>query len=222
MIELHEVAFHYAPGAFGLRVDEFAVARGEAVACIGPSGSGKSTLIQLISGILVPDQGRVLLDGRPMSSLSDAERRARRSAEIGFVFQEFELLEYLTALDNILLPFRIGRDLCVDREARERAIELAEHAGIGSHLGRRPRRLSHGERQRVAVCRALVTQPSLVIADEPTGNLDPDTGRAILDLLFAQVRERGSTLLTVTHDHGVLDRFDRVVDVRDLARVGVR
>jgi predicted ABC-type transport system involved in lysophospholipase L1 biosynthesis ATPase subunit len=217
MIGVEDLRFRYAPGSFGLAVDSLRVARGQAVACIGPSGSGKSTLIQLLTGILVPDEGVVTLADRPLSGLGEDDRRARRSAEVGFVFQEFELFDYLTALDNVLLPFRVARDLRVTAEIVARARRLAEACGIEAVLARRPRRLSQGERQRVAICRALVTEPDLVIADEPTGSLDPDTGGAILDLLFGQVRERGATLFTVTHDHAVLDRFDRVVDVRELA-----
>jgi putative ABC transport system ATP-binding protein len=140
-----------------------------------------------------------------------APRRLRLES-IGFVFQEFRLLEYLTVLDSILLPVRLAGK-SVDRALRERIQTLAGRAGIDHLLKRRPARLSQGERQRAAICRALVGSPSLVLADEPTGNLDPVTGNAVLDLLFEEVNEAGSTLLMVTHQHDILPRFDRIVDL---------
>jgi len=202
---------------FELAVDELVLERGEAVACIGPSGSGKTTLLHLCAGILVPDEGEVTLAGRRIDSLPDAKRRARRAADVGLVFQEFELLDYLDVLDNVIVPYRLrGVDREGLRSARERAVAIAETIGIGDLLGRLPHRLSQGERQRVAIARALVTEPALVLCDEPTGNLDPDTASAALDLLLDQARARGAALLMVTHDHGLLERFDRVIDVREL------
>jgi putative ABC transport system ATP-binding protein len=147
-----------------------------------------------------------------MTSCSASERREHRLRHIGFVFQEFRLLEYLQVLDSILLPVRLA-GARVDGPLRKRAHDLAERAGIGGLLNRRPDRLSHGERQRAAICRALVGSPDLVLADEPTGNLDPDTGEAVLDLLFEQVQEAGAALLMVTHQHATLPRFDRVIDI---------
>ncbi|MEM9382195.1 MAG: ATP-binding cassette domain-containing protein [Planctomycetota bacterium] len=156
--------------------------------------------------------------GRRIDALPDAERRARRAADVGLVFQEFELLDYLDALDNVLVPLRVrGAGHAELRSARARAVEIAETVGIVDLLRRVPGRLSQGERQRVAITRALVTEPALVLCDEPTGNLDPDSAHAALELLLGQARSRGAGLMMVTHDHGLLDRFDRVVDVRDLA-----
>jgi putative ABC transport system ATP-binding protein len=132
------------------------------------------------------------------------------------VFQEFELLEYLSVLDNILLPYRINPALGLDRKVRGRAAELADHVGIGDKLARHATRLSQGEMQRVAVCRALVADPPLLLADEPTGNLDPDNTERVLDILFASAAERGATLVTVTHEYELLTRFDRVIDFREL------
>ena len=216
IVSLSQVDFTYAPGAFALSIDELEIAAGERVACIGPSGTGKTTLIHLIAGIEVPARGSVMLDGKRVSALSDGDRRALRIDTIGMMFQRFELLEYLGGLDNILLPFRISAHLTLDAEARAYAVELAAAMGIEHCLARRPQRMSQGERQRVALCRALVTRPKLVICDEPTGNLDPDTAALALDLLFEQVRVRGATLLVVTHDHGVLSRFGRIIDMREL------
>lgn len=219
--ELSAVRFHYdrehGAAAFGLAVDELALHRGEAVACIGPSGSGKTTLVHLCAGILAPSAGEITLGGTRIDGMADAERRRLRAKEVGLVFQEFELLDYLSGLDNILLPFRLGGSERSElREARARAESLAGVLGIDHLMGRRPARMSQGERQRVAIARALVTEPSLVLCDEPTGNLDPKTAGSVLDLLLGEARNRGAALLMVTHDHTLLGRFDRVIDVRDL------
>jgi putative ABC transport system ATP-binding protein len=135
--------------------------------------------------------------------------------KIGLVFQEFELLEYLSVYDNILLPYRINPSLRLDDAVRGRAREIAEQVGIGDKLRRFPRRLSQGERQRVGVCRAVLTEPRLLFADEPTGNLDPENRERVLDILFDYVKQSGTTLLTVTHDHEILHRFSRVVDFKE-------
>lgn len=218
MIRLRDVAFAYGdgPDAFAIRVPGLAVERGERIACIGLSGSGKSTLMNIIAGILLPSAGEVVVLGEDLASLSDRQRRRLRLSRIGMVFQEFELLEYLSARENILLARLLEQGL--DEAAlRRRADELAAAAGITHVLRRKPAALSHGERQRVAICRALATGPELVLCDEPTGSLDPHSAGAVLDLLFDQARLRGATLVMVTHDHALLDRFDRVVDLRETA-----
>jgi ABC-type lipoprotein export system ATPase subunit len=153
-------------------------------------------------------------DGVKLSTLSDARRRDFRIANIGLVFQEFELLEYLTVLDNILLPYRINPSLKLDLSVRRRAEQLAEQVGIADKLSRFPRRLSQGERQRVAVCRAVLPQPALLLADEPTGNLDPLNKDRVLDILFDYAVATGATMLAVTHDHDLLGRFARVIDFK--------
>ena len=212
LIELEQVRVSFG-GDFRLEVGHFAVRAGERVACIGPSGSGKTTLVNLIAGILPAERGVVRALGRDLGRLSDAERRAFRRSSIGLVFQELELVDYLSALDNVLLPRWIGgRPSAADRA---RAVELAGALGIAELLARKPARLSQGERQRVAIARALVTEPALLLCDEPTGNLDPRASHATLDLLFAEAERRGTTLLFVTHDHSLLDRFERTVDVSD-------
>ena len=206
--------FGYGDGDFQLRIPALDVEPGSATAFIGSSGCGKTTLLNLIAGIVLPRQGRIETVGVEVTKLSDEARRNFRITNIGLVFQEFELLEYLSVLDNILLPYRINRSLRLERAVRERAVELAEQVGIGDKLGRYPRRLSQGERQRVAVCRAVLPQPALLLADEPTGNLDPANKGRVFDILFGYAERTGATLLTVTHDHELLDRFKQVVDFK--------
>ena len=214
MIRLTDLEFRYREGEFALRIPELAVGQGERVAVIGPSGSGKTTLLHLIAGIATPADGRVETGGVEVTALDDAARRDFRIHRVGLVFQEFELLEYLSVLDNVLLPYRINPSLRLDAGVRQRATALAERVGIGDKLDRLATRLSHGEKQRAAVCRALVTEPELVLADEPTGNLDPGNKGRVLDILFDDADQRGTTLLTVTHDRDLLDRFGRVIDFK--------
>jgi putative ABC transport system ATP-binding protein len=220
MIEIRNVEFRYPQSDFVLRVPNLSLAEGERVALIGPSGSGKTTLLHLISGIARPDRGEVSIAGRAVSALADGRRRELRITRIGLVLQEFALLEYLNVLDNILLPFRIHPAMRLTREVRERAAELARSVGIGDKLKRSGTRLSHGEKQRVAVCRALIGRPPLVLADEPTGNLDPDNRARVQQLLLDYAADEAATLLTVTHDHQHLDGFGRVVDITDLGDGG--
>ena len=216
MIEIGQLHFQYDGSEFALQVEQLAIAPGETLAVVGPSGSGKTTLLNLLAGVLLPDRGRVQVGAQQVSALGDKARRDFRIKHIGMVFQNFELLEYLSVLDNILLPLRIGSGLTVTRPLRLRASELAEHVGIGDKLQRYPSQLSQGERQRVAVSRALLLQPALVLADEPTGNLDPSNKSVVLELLLDYTRSHAATLVTVTHDTELLQNFDRVVDFRQL------
>ena len=216
MIKLSDLSFRYSEGDFTLQIPTLQIGRGEKVAVIGPSGSGKTTLLHVIAGIKTPQSGAVVTDGVGMPALDDAARRVFRIGRVGLVFQEFELLEYLTVLDNILLPYRIHPALHLDGGVRTRAIELAGQVGMGDKLGRFVTRLSQGEKQRVAVCRALIADPGLLLADEPTGNLDPASTEKVMDSLFAAAASRGATLVVVTHEHDLLDRFDRVVDLETL------
>ena len=218
MIQLEGINFEYRSGEFRLDVPEFKVASGEKVAVIGPSGSGKTTLLNLIAGIFVPLTGRVIVDRTIVSNLNDSGRRDFRIKNIGFVFQDFELLDYLTVLDNILHPYRITGALALNKDVKDRAKKLAHDMGIGDKLKRGAKDLSQGEKQRAAICRALLPQPKVILADEATGNLDPENKIRILDLLFRSVEENHDTLLAVTHDHELLIRFDRVVNFRDFGR----
>lgn len=192
-------------------------ARGERVALLGPSGSGKSTLLNLVSGIDLPDAGSVEVDGTDLTRLSEKDRTLFRRNHIGFVFQFFNLLPTLTVEENLLLPLELaGR---AGREEHARARELLAAVGLGDRAAAFPDRLSGGEQQRVAVARAVVHRPLLVLADEPTGNLDAETGLRVLDLLEGLVRESGTTLLMVTHSPEVAARCDRILTVRGGALV---
>ncbi len=214
VVRIEDLEFRYDESGFRLRIEALDVARGSSVAFIGPSGSGKTTLLHLIAGIVLPRSGRVGTVGVEVTRLSEPERRNFRIQSIGLVFQEFELLDYLTVLDNILLPFRINPSMALSATVVERARTLGHEVAIGDKLSRTPRQLSQGERQRVAVCRALLTKPALLLADEPTGNLDPSNKSRVLDILFDYIHSSETTLVTVTHDHDLLERFDRVVDFK--------
>lgn len=215
MIRLTDLQFAYPSGEFRLFIGNLTIQAGEKVAVIGPSGSGKTTLLNLVAGILVPKAGSVKVDDFEISNQNDKLRRDYRIAHIGFVFQDFGLIDYLHVKDNILHPYRITRALKMNANVRQRTHLLAEQMGIGDKLDRHPTDLSHGERQRVAICRALLTEPKLILADEATGNLDPDNKAHILKLLFQAVSNHNATLLAVTHDQELLHHFDRVIDFRD-------
>lgn len=216
MINLTNIAFQYSNSDFRLEVDKLAFQSGSKTAIIGPSGFGKTTLLNLISGIYIPQKGSVVVNEKDISSMTDAERRTFRLTNIGFVFQDFKLLDYLKVLDNILLPFRINKVLKLKTPVRNRAKEIASMLNIEDKLTKYPDKLSQGERQRVAICRALLNDPPIILADEPTGNLDPENKKKIMSILFDYVQDRGSSLITVTHDHELLKGFDRIVDFKEL------
>ena len=214
-LEVRDLDFAYPRGEFRLRIPSLQVAAGSRAAFVGPSGSGKSTLLALAAGILLPDAGTLTTRGLDWSRASEAERRFARIQWIGQVFQDFELLPYLDVRENILLPYFVHPGLQLDAAARERLAGLADRTGIGALLDARPGRLSRGERQRVALCRALIRDPALVLADEPTGSLDPASTRAVMDLLREEVARLGATLLMVTHDAELVADFDQRVDFAD-------
>jgi putative ABC transport system ATP-binding protein len=184
---------------------DFSIAAGEVVAIVGASGSGKSTLLSLMAGLDVPSAGGVELDGAPLSTLDEDGRARVRGDKVGFVFQSFQLLPSLTALENVMLPLELRGDAGVEAPARA----ILERVGLGQRLGHYPRQLSGGEQQRVALARAFVTRPSLLLADEPTGNLDSRTGQAIIELLFELNAQAGTTLVLVTHDEHLAQRCGR-------------
>ncbi|MHC4407331.1 MAG: ATP-binding cassette domain-containing protein [Planctomycetota bacterium] len=220
MIAISGLDFAYLQSDFRLQIPKLAIDKGTKAAFIGPSGSGKTTLLSLIAGIALPSSGRIVTNGVEVSSLGDAARRRFRIRHVGLVFQEFELLDHLNVLDNILLACRIHCALPLNRPMRERAESLAAEVGLDDKLGRCVRRLSQGERQRVAVCRALLPRPPLLLCDEPTGNLDPANKEHVLDVLVDYVEKANATLVTVTHDREILPRFDTVVDFKRLHGYG--
>lgn len=196
-----------------LKQVEFALKKGEFAAIIGNSGSGKTTLLHLLSGLDVPSQGQVLIDGKDFSSLSDKQRGVVRNHHIGFVYQFHHLLPEFSALENVSMPLLLRR--CSLSEVKQRAGAMLEKVGLGHRMQHKPAELSGGERQRVAIARALVTEPSCVMADEPTGNLDVHTAREIQALMHDLNRSLQTSFLIVTHDLGLASQVDRVVKMED-------
>ncbi|MBE7422284.1 MAG: ABC transporter ATP-binding protein [Zoogloeaceae bacterium] len=195
LVILHEISFR--------------VMAGEAVAIVGASGSGKSTLLGLLAGLDVPTQGRVQLAGRDLNALDEDDRAALRGGMLGFVFQSFQLLPALTALENVMLPLELtGR-----AGARADAEQMLARVGLAQRLRHYPKHLSGGEQQRVAIARAFAAKPGLLLADEPTGNLDAATGADIIELMFAMNAEQGTTLVLVTHDEAIARRCGRVLNL---------
>jgi putative ABC transport system ATP-binding protein len=188
---------------------ELDIKRGESVAIVGRSGSGKTTLLGLLAGLDTPTEGRIELAGKPISAWNEDQRAALRAELVGFIFQSFQLLPALSALENVMLPL----ELQSEAKARELASELLQRVGLGERLNHSPRQLSGGEQQRVAIARAFAARPVVLFADEPTGNLDNSTGQQIADLLMALNREEGTTLVLVTHDEHLAARCGRQVHI---------
>jgi putative ABC transport system ATP-binding protein len=188
-----------------LHAVDFRLVARESVAIVGASGSGKSTLLSILAGLDVPSTGTVRLAGIDLFAMDEDARAAVRAEHVGFVFQSFQLLSNLTALENVMLPL----ELKGSADARAQATEMLQRVGLGERLGHYPRVMSGGEQQRVALARAFVTRPALLLADEPTGSLDFATGAKVMDLMFDMNREAGTTLVLVTHDRGIAARCDR-------------
>lgn len=212
-VELKAIDLNLGHGAARVHVLKgisLTVDAGEVVGLVGPSGSGKSTLLMTIAGLEKPDSGNVIIDGADLSGFDEDELARFRGQRIGIVFQSFHLIPTMTALENVALPL----ELAGNGDAFKRAEEELIRVGLGERLDHYPAQLSGGEQQRVAIARAIAPKPSILVADEPTGNLDEVNGRAIVDLLFALKRERGATLVLVTHDNGLAELCDRVIRLR--------
>ncbi|MFT4649561.1 MAG: ABC-type lipoprotein export system ATPase subunit [Glaciecola sp.] len=216
LVHLRDVEFSYGSARFSLRVNDMRLEPGESLACMGPSGSGKTTLLELIAGLLDPVSGQVEFQGQSWSDLQVAQRQRLRLSNLGLVFQGFELLSALSVEENILLPLRfLGRP---PRPSHRRAQELMESVGIQDLARQKPAQLSFGERQRAALCRALITNPSLVLADEPTANLDEESAALVLALLLSYCKSSNATLFLISHDAKQSQSMDRVLNMESLAQ----
>jgi len=214
MIEINSLIFSYPSGDFSLNISHLNIQKKEKIAVIGASGCGKTTFLQLLAGIKIPVSGEININSTQLEKLNEQQRRQFRIKNIGIIFQDFELIEYLNVLDNILYCFRLNPVLKLTSEIKEKAYELAKKMNIQDKLKRSISQLSQGEKQRVAICRALLTNPQILLADEATANLDPENKQKILDILFNYLVENEAVLIAVTHDHELLTRFDRVIDLQ--------
>jgi len=215
VIEAHDIRKNYQMGEVlveALRGVSFTIKRGEIIAIMGPSGSGKSTLMNTLGCLDRPTSGEYILDGEPVASLNDDQLASIRNRKVGFVFQSFNLLSRQTAITNVELPLRYsGRP----DGRRERAIEALKAVGLGDRMTHRPYELSGGQQQRVAIARAIVNNPAILMADEPTGNLDSKVGKEIMNLLLNLNKDSGTTLIIVTHDPTIAEQTQRVIRLRD-------
>jgi putative ABC transport system ATP-binding protein len=217
LIELRGLEFRYPSTAgFRIAVPELDLAGGDCVAVVGPSGSGKTTLLGLLAGILKPAAGSLVVDGADLAMLNERQRRQFRIRNVGQVFQAFELLHYLSVIENVLLPHFIQASEMGTREMRRRALQLLSDVGLADKADAWTSELSQGEQQRVAVCRAMLNRPALLLADEPTGNLDQANKQNVVDILLKQARANHSTLVMVTHDRSLLASFSTVLDIQSV------
>jgi putative ABC transport system ATP-binding protein len=218
-VHMHHVVFGYEPGHPILKVDDLRIAEGKRVFLYGPSGSGKTTLLGLITGILQPQQGSCEVLGKEMTKLSMSARDKHRGSEMGYIFQSFNLIPYLSVRQNIDLPCRVHerrRKRILSPTLEQEVVRIAERLEIDTHLDRGVKKLSTGQQQRVAIARAVIGRPSLVIADEPTSSLDTDRRERFLELLFEVCDEAHATLIFVSHDRSLMTRFDEQISIADI------
>jgi len=212
MLSIQSLTKSYQQGSQAIEIFEnlnFELHEGQRVAIMGKSGSGKSTLLSLISGIIKPNLGDIILDSTSYKSLNERELNNFRATNIGFVFQNFHLVSYLNALENVMLPAKV----CNMDNPKERAIELLESVGLSHRLDHLPSELSGGEKQRVAIARALIHNPKIILADEPSGNLDDETGKAVMDRLFELIKANNTKLILVTHSKEVASRCEEIYEL---------
>ena len=215
ILQIRDLHFQYPASDFKIEISNIKITQGSKIAISGKSGSGKTTLIHLISGILKPQSGEILFFDKSITDMNDKEIRKHRISNIGFIFQEFELLDYLNVMDNLVLPYKINKSLSLDEEIKDKAKEIANRIGIGNKLDQHPKQLSGGERQRLAIARALITSPPLIIADEPTGNLDNKTSNIVMDEITDQVSYTNSTLIMISHNNELISSFDEIIDIQE-------
>jgi len=215
ILQIRDLHFQYPASDFKIEISDIKITQGSKIAISGKSGSGKTTLIHLISGILKPQSGEILFYDKSITDMNDKEIRKHRISNIGFIFQEFELLEYLNVMDNLILPYKINKSLVLDAEIKDKAKEIANRIGIGNKIDQHPKQLSGGERQRLAIARALITSPPLIIADEPTGNLDEKTSNIVMDEITDQVSYTNSTLIMISHNNELISSFDEIIDIQE-------
>lgn len=215
ILQISDLHFQYPASDFKIEVSNIKITQGSKIAISGKSGSGKTTLIHLISGILKPQSGEILFFDESITDMNDNDIRKHRISNIGFIFQEFELLDYLNVMDNLVLPYKINKSLSLDEEIKDKAKEIANRIGIGNKLDQHPKQLSGGERQRLAIARALITSPPLIIADEPTGNLDDKTSNIVMDEITDQVSYTNSTLIMISHNNELISSFDEIIDIQE-------
>lgn len=217
MIRTKNLFFQYTQGTFSLEVPSLIIDSSRQIALVGPSGSGKSTLLNLLAGILDPHCGSIHIGEHQITGQTESWRRKFRLKNIGMVFQSFALIPYLTVRENVVLPLRL-RNHPIDRDAVSRCRKLLDAVGLNNFEKRYTSQLSQGEQQRVAICRALISHPKVVLADEPTGNLDHNNATNILDIMLEQVKQSDATLIMSTHDRSLFSTFDEVIDICELRR----
>lgn len=215
-VEISNLNFRYKTGSFGLRISDLSIPKGERIFVHGPSGSGKTTFLGLLSGVMVPESGSLKLLGHDLSQFSAMQRDRFRSDHMGYVFQLFNLIPYLSALENVVLPTQVSKRRRHTPIAR--AKDLLENLGLGDVLHQKASLLSVGQQQRVAVARALIGDPELILADEPTSALDADHQTSFIKILLEQVKRTGATLLFVSHDDRLKSDFDRSIDLRSFQK----
>ena len=212
MLSIRNLNFSWGGGDFNLHIPQLQIAAGSMTVITGPSGCGKTTLLNLLAGILLPTRGQIVVGNEDVGQMTDSQRRRFRLQHVGMVFQDFQLIEYLSVFENVFLPCRLSPSVVAGKSLRASADDLLTRVGLAPHRNRSVTRLSQGEKQRVAICRALLLKPQLILADEPTGNLDPRTSNHVLTLLLSAARAANATLVMVTHDHALLSRFDQHIE----------